>query len=104
MIIKIGRSNDNDYVISNMTVSRRHAELEITDGHIVIKDNGSGSGTYVLVQGKLERTTYKQVSEHDIIVVGNERLIVGEIIANMSKRNRDAVYKRNPLTGEVVKK
>lgn len=104
MIIKIGRGPSNDFVVNNMTVSRQHAVLEIIDGHIVIKDAGSKSGTYVVVGDSIEKTTYKEVTERDVIIVGDEKLYVRDIIAAVSKKNREAVYKRNPMTGEIVKK
>ena len=104
VIIKIGRSPNNDYVVNNMTVSREHAVLEVDDGHIIVKDVGSKSGTYVVVNDKLEKTSYKEVTERDVIIVGDEKLYVKDIISAASKKNREAVYVRNPLTGEIVKK
>ena len=91
MIIKIGRSPNNDYVVNNMTVSREHAVLEVDDGHIIVKDVGSKSGTYVVVDDKLEKTSYKEVTERDVIIVGDEKLYVKDIVSAASKKNREAV-------------
>lgn len=105
MIIKIGRARENDVVIDNRTVSRSHATLEIEDGQIVLKDLGSASGTYVVAAGgQMERTNYMVVRENDMIVLGNEQLLVKELIEQVSKVNRETTYERNPLTGEIVKK
>lgn len=104
MIIRIGRSRKNDYIVENMNASREHAMLEVVDGNIVLKDVGSKLGTYVVVNGQPEKTTYKVVSEADTIMIGSERLSVKSIIERASRKNREAVYERNPLTGEIVKK
>ena len=105
MIVKIGRGRDNNIVLSNPTVSRRHAALEIEDGHIVLKDLGSTSGTYLVgATGELERTTYMVVTENDTIAVGNERLFIKDIIDQMAKETQQTKYERNPVTGEIVKK
>ena len=104
MIITIGRGHKNDYVLENGTVSRRHATLEISEGNIILRDVGSSAGTFVEMSGVWERTTYTVVNENQHITLGNEIVSVKEIIEHMAKRNREAVYERNPLTGEIVKK
>jgi len=43
----IGRTPDNDIVISHPQVSSRHAYLHQIQGNIFIEDRGSGNGTYV---------------------------------------------------------
>ncbi|ARP73599.1 ABC transporter ATP-binding protein [Streptomyces pluripotens] len=46
--IRIGRAPDNDLVVDDLTVSRRHAELRAhTDGTYEILDVGSHNGTYL---------------------------------------------------------
>jgi pSer/pThr/pTyr-binding forkhead associated (FHA) protein len=45
--VTVGREQDNDAVISNPTVSRRHARLCVdADGHLVVEDLGSAGGTW----------------------------------------------------------
>lgn len=48
-IIKIGKSQENNYVINNPTVSRNHAELIVADDnrHAILRDLGSKNGTFV---------------------------------------------------------
>ncbi len=104
MIIKIGRAPGNDFVIENPTVSREHAVLEIEDGQIVLRDIGSKSGTYVLVNGKPERTTYTVVAENTSIMVGNERLRIHDVVDAASRKSRKVTYVRNPMTGEIEKR
>ena len=44
-VFQIGRTTDNDIVITHDTIPRVHAELTITKQHIRIKDLHSSSGT-----------------------------------------------------------
>src|SRR5579863_4986374 len=46
----VGRGNDCDLVVSDPSVSRRHATLEVDPGGILVTDNGSANG--VLVDGR----------------------------------------------------
>ncbi len=103
MIIRIGRNAKNDIVLDNQTVSREHATIEVGEGRIVINDLGSKSGTYLAVGDKLRRATYHEVREDDIVLFGSERRCVGDLIREVAEKNREAVYRRNPLTGEIVK-
>lgn len=103
MIIKIGRGPKNDIVLDNPTVSRDHATLEVTDGRILITDLGSRSGTYLAVGDKFHRATYHEVKEHHVILFGNERCQVGDLIRKATEMNREVVYRRNPFTGEITK-
>ncbi|MCL6417551.1 FHA domain-containing protein [Aestuariirhabdus sp. Z084] len=43
----IGRSADCQISISSSHLSRRHAELSLLDGRLMVKDLGSSNGTYV---------------------------------------------------------
>src|ERR1700760_3516223 len=46
--MRIGRTDDNDLVLSDLSVSKRHAELRKTsDGKYQIADLGSHNGTFV---------------------------------------------------------
>jgi predicted component of type VI protein secretion system len=103
LIITIGRSPKNDFVLTNRTVSREHATMEIVEGQIVLRDVGSKSGTYVMVDGSPERTTYSIVEENAVILIGNEPLRVLDIIHKATRKNRKVKYVRNPLTGVVEK-
>ena len=46
-VISIGRASDNDLVIYNTKVSRKHAELRYQEGEFEISDLSSTGGTYV---------------------------------------------------------
>jgi pSer/pThr/pTyr-binding forkhead associated (FHA) protein len=45
--ILLGRSHQCHLVLADETVSRRHAELELVDGHWHLRDLGSKNGTWV---------------------------------------------------------
>lgn len=45
--VSIGRTADNDLVLNDASVSRRHAQLKLLDDGWVIEDLGSGNGTIV---------------------------------------------------------
>jgi pSer/pThr/pTyr-binding forkhead associated (FHA) protein/tetratricopeptide (TPR) repeat protein len=45
-ILQIGRAEDNDVVLADVGVSRRHARLEVTAEGLVVEDLGSGNGTW----------------------------------------------------------
>jgi predicted ester cyclase len=65
--IRIGRTPDNDIVLTDLLVSRHHAELHRTlDGRFELVDVGSHLGTFV----NGERITHKMLTEQDIISIG----------------------------------
>lgn len=69
--ITIGRLSNNDVVLSDPNVSRRHAELRLSDGRWVLTDLGSTNGT--LVNGKLARE--QPVSSGDRLSFGTSELV-----------------------------
>jgi len=44
-VFQIGRTSDNDLIIDHDTISRKHAELTVSNNHLRIKDLHSSSGT-----------------------------------------------------------
>ncbi|NXY98040.1 FHA domain-containing protein [Streptomyces sp. BR123] len=75
-VVRIGRDQDNDLVIQDLVVSRRHAELRAhADGTHEIADLGSHNGTYL----NGARVTVAPVAEGDIIGIGHTALcLVGD--------------------------
>jgi pSer/pThr/pTyr-binding forkhead associated (FHA) protein len=64
----IGRAIDNDVVLTDIAVSRKHFDLRFEDGAWVIIDRGSGNGT--VVNGNLEDNPF-MLANGDAIEIGN---------------------------------
>jgi ABC-type multidrug transport system ATPase subunit len=76
--LRIGRVPDNDVVLSDLNVSRFHAELRKSpSGSYEIVDLGSHNGTFVNGQ----RVTSQVLTEHDLVSIGSStfRLKDGEL-------------------------
>ncbi len=65
-LTSLGRSVENDVSLDDITVSRRHAVLELTPNGFTIHDNGSLNGTYV----NQHRITTSALEHGDEIQVG----------------------------------
>ncbi len=63
----IGRGLDNDLVLTDIAVSRKHFDLRNDDGSWVIVDRGSGNGT--VVNGNLEDSPF-MLANGDVIEIG----------------------------------
>ena len=63
----IGRGIDNDLVLTDIAVSRKHFDLRCEDGSWVIADRGSGNGT--VVNGSLEDNPFT-LANGDSIEIG----------------------------------
>ncbi|MEU4464209.1 MULTISPECIES: FHA domain-containing protein [unclassified Streptomyces] len=74
--VRIGRATDNDLVIDDLVVSRRHAELRaLADGTYEITDLGSHNGTYL----NGSRVTTAPVGQGDIVGIGHSAFcLVGD--------------------------
>ena len=67
-VLRIGRADDNDVVVSDLSVSRHHAELrKAPQGRYEIVDLGSHNGTYLNGQ---RITAASPLTESDVIGVG----------------------------------
>jgi pSer/pThr/pTyr-binding forkhead associated (FHA) protein len=64
----IGRALDNDLVLTDMTVSRKHFDLKSDNGSWVLSDRGSGNGT--LINTRLEDAPFT-LANGDVIEIGN---------------------------------
>ncbi|MCC3654892.1 FHA domain-containing protein [Streptomyces sp. S07_1.15] len=75
-VMRIGRALENDLVVSDLQVSRHHAEFRSTpDGRFEIVDLGSHNGTYVNGQPVRQQT----IGPHDIVGVGHSTFrLVGD--------------------------
>ncbi len=76
--VRIGRTPDNDLVVSDLDFSRHHAELRKSPaGNYEIIDLGSHNG--ILVNGK--RVSHATLTDQDIVTIGHStfRLAEGEL-------------------------
>ena len=83
-VIRIGRSPINDMVVSELGVSKQHAELRRTPaGRYSITDLGSHNGTYV----NGTRISQQELSEGDVIAIGHAtfRLVGGELTEHVTE-------------------
>jgi outer membrane biosynthesis protein TonB len=64
----IGRAIDNDFVLTDIAVSRKHFDLRPDGGAWILADRGSGNGT--LINGNLEDQPFV-LANGDAIEIGN---------------------------------
>jgi pSer/pThr/pTyr-binding forkhead associated (FHA) protein len=69
--ISIGRTNDNDIVLENRGVSRKHATIEFNNNAAVIMDNESLNGTFV----NSRKIAEEVLRDEDIITIGKYTLV-----------------------------
>ncbi|WP_304505866.1 FHA domain-containing protein [Blastococcus sp. KM273129] len=70
-MLTVGRHTENDIVLDDVTVSRRHAEFHRRDGGFVVHDVGSLNGTYVNREPVAEAT----LSSGDVVQIGKFGLL-----------------------------
>ena len=68
ILTTIGRTPDNQVVVPVREVSRRHAEIVLTETGYVLKDLGSPNGTFV----NGERITEHRLQDEDRIAMGGQ--------------------------------
>ncbi|WP_405688901.1 FHA domain-containing protein [Streptomyces sp. NBC_00057] len=78
-VMRIGRALENELVVSDLQVSRHHAEFHATpDGRFEIRDLGSHNGTYVNGQ-PLSKSGSALIGPNDIVGVGHSTFrLVGD--------------------------
>jgi pSer/pThr/pTyr-binding forkhead associated (FHA) protein len=87
-IIRIGRGQGCDLVLSHASVSRRHAELTIEpDGAILIRDLNSTGGTFVLRNGKEIPVTRTQLKRSDGLRLGDYEISVENLLSLIEEAN-----------------
>lgn len=73
-IVTVGRAVDNQVVIPDPTVSRRHLRLIVTSNGIVVEDLGSSNGTFLLEGGSERRVRAENVGRQALIRIGHTKL------------------------------
>ena len=87
--ILAGRSLDNDFVISDISVSRKHFKIVKENNRFIVNDLGSGNG--IKVNGS--KVTSAELSDGDIISVG-ARQIKFEILNPELKQKQQRAKKQ----------
>jgi pSer/pThr/pTyr-binding forkhead associated (FHA) protein len=73
-VTRLGRHPDSEIMLDDITVSRRHVEIERTDEGYVVTDAGSLNGTYV----NQERIDRAVLHHGDELQIGKFRLVLFE--------------------------
>jgi pSer/pThr/pTyr-binding forkhead associated (FHA) protein len=73
-LTRLGRHPDSEISLDDITVSRRHADIERTADGYVVSDAGSLNGTYV----NQERVERQRLTHGDEVQIGKFRLIFFE--------------------------
>jgi hypothetical protein len=69
--VTIGRTPDNDIVLENRAISRRHAIIEFGEQNAIIMDNESLNGTFV----NARKITEEILKDEDTITIGKYSLV-----------------------------
>ncbi len=75
-VVTIGRRDENDIVIKDPTISRKHAEIRQAGGGLILVDKGSTSGT--LVNGA-PVSGEQPLRDGDIVTIGNNAAFAVQI-------------------------
>ena len=65
-LLEIGRSSGCDVVVDSGTVSRHHADIEVTGGVVTLTDVGSSNGTFIRLRAE------RAVAGTDILLMGQQ--------------------------------
>ena len=82
----IGRATDNDIVLNDFSVSRRHAYLRRENGVWMLRDNHSTNGVRVNDQPVPE----SPIADGDSVTVGTFRLVFRELVARETSAALDS--------------
>jgi pSer/pThr/pTyr-binding forkhead associated (FHA) protein len=74
LVTRLGRHPDSEISLDDITVSRRHAEIERSPDGYVVSDAGSLNGTYV----NQERIDKTMLHHGDELQIGKFRLVFFE--------------------------
>lgn len=83
--ITIGRRPDNDLVLPSPAISKYHAKVVRSGGHVCLQDLGSTNGSTVN-QVKLEAEQKRPLYHGDILTIGDHTLIFRHEAANFADK------------------
>lgn len=79
--ISIGRTSENDIILDNRGVSRKHAQIEFSDKGALIIDNDSLNGTFV----NHRKVNESFLQDHDTITIGKFDLVFHQELQSATK-------------------
>ncbi|AEA13050.1 FHA domain containing protein [Thermoproteus uzoniensis 768-20] len=68
-IVTVGRALDNNFVLPDPSVSRRHLRIVVSSEGLILEDLGSTNGTYLMPEGK--RVNVAKAGEEAVVKIGN---------------------------------
>ncbi len=74
----IGR--EGHIYLNDPAVSKRHAEIQVMDGEIYLRDLGSTNGTYLVKNRKLIAFMEGYVQLNQAIVLGNRQYTIKDLL------------------------
>ncbi len=73
-LLRIGRMETSEIVLSDPSISRRHAEVVLGDQGWVVRDLGSTNGSFL--NGVRVGQTYRKIRQRDVLQCGNLVMVV----------------------------
>jgi len=83
--LKLGRKADNDIVLEEGVISRRHARVWCEKGKIFIEDVGSSLGTS-LNSNSIPKKEKVELKKHDEIAIGSYKIGVADVSMKTDKK------------------
>lgn len=74
----IGRQGD--IYLDDRSVSKRHAELQILNGEIYLRDLDSTNGTYLIKNERLVSFAEGYVQVHQNVIIGNRQYSIRQLL------------------------
>jgi len=74
----IGR--EGHIYVNDPTVSKRHAEIQIRNGEVYLRDLGSTNGTFLIKNQRLVPFVEGYVQLHQMIVLGNKQYSIKNLL------------------------
>jgi pSer/pThr/pTyr-binding forkhead associated (FHA) protein len=73
-VITVGRAVENQVIVPDPAVSRRHLRLIVTSNGVVVEDLGSTNGTYLVEGGGERLVKVENVGRQAVVRVGGTKL------------------------------
>lgn len=74
IIVSVGRAVENQIVVPDPAVSRRHLRLIVTSNGIIVEDLGSSNGTYLVERGVERLIKVENVGREAVVRIGDTKL------------------------------